>query len=79
MPGSVLPLGKMEVNAVAGMVALTKSQTTLNDEKPSLADLDTEDDVMDSQGGIMCKRAMVSKSSGMLLLCKTCINYRDHL
>ena len=51
-PGSVLPLGKMEINPVASMVALTKSQASLNDEKPSLADLDTESDEEDSQGWV---------------------------
>ena len=49
--GSVLPLGRMELNPVAGLVLLSKS-TTVSDDKPSLADLDSDTDEEDEQGTI---------------------------
>lgn len=49
--GSVLPLGKMELNPVAGLVLLSKS-TTVSDDKPSLADLDSDTDEEDEQGTV---------------------------
>ena len=49
--GSVLPLGKMELNPVAGLVLLSKS-TTVSDDKPSLADLDSDTDEGDEQGTV---------------------------
>ena len=47
--GSVLPLGKMELNPVVGLVLLSKA-TTVSDNKPSLADLDSDTDSEDDQG-----------------------------
>lgn len=47
--GSVLPLGKMELNPVAGLVLLSKA-TSISDDKPSLADLDSDSDEEDNQG-----------------------------
>ncbi|RMX38523.1 hypothetical protein pdam_00020755 [Pocillopora damicornis] len=49
--GSVLPLGKMELNPVTGLVLLSKA-TSVSDDKPSLADLDTDSDEEDGQGHI---------------------------
>ena len=43
LSGSVLPLGKMELNPVTGLVLLSKA-TSVSDDKPSLADLDTDSD-----------------------------------
>ena len=56
--GSVLPLGKMEVNSVAGLVSLTKP-TSISDDRPTLADLDSEFDEKDGQGNfsVSCKFA----------------------
>ena len=47
--GSVLPLGKMELNPVAGLVLLSKA-TAISDDKPCLADLDSDIDEVDDQG-----------------------------
>ena len=47
--GSVLPLGKMELNPVVGLVLISKA-TTVSDNKPSLADLDSDTDSEDDQG-----------------------------
>ena len=47
--GSVLPLGKMELNPVAGLVLLSRA-TAVCDDKPSLADLDSEEDDDDEHG-----------------------------
>ena len=49
LSGSVLPLGKMELNPVTGLVLLSKA-TSVSDDKPSLADLDTDSDEEDGQG-----------------------------
>ena len=46
LSGSVLPLGKMELNPVTGLVLLSKAC----DDKPSLAHLDTDSDEEDGQG-----------------------------
>ena len=53
--GSVLPLGKMELNPVAGLVLLSKS-TTVSDDKPCLADLDSDTDDEDNQGNLALHR-----------------------
>lgn len=50
--GSVLPLGKMELNPVAGLVLLSKA-TSISDDKPSLADLDSDSDKEDDQGTVV--------------------------
>lgn len=47
--GSVLPLGKMELNPVAGLVLLSKA-TAVSDDKPCLADLDSDTEEVDDQG-----------------------------
>ena len=49
--GSVLPLGKMEINPVAGLVSLSKT-TTVSDDKPSLADIDSDADEEDDKGRV---------------------------
>ena len=49
--GSVLPLGKMELNPVAGLVLLSKA-SSISDDKPSLADLDSDSDEEDDQGTV---------------------------
>ena len=50
--GSVLPLGKMELNPVAGLVLLSRA-TAVCDDKPSLADLDSEEDDDDEHGNFL--------------------------
>lgn len=50
--GSVLQLGKMELNPVAGLVLLSKA-STISDDKPSLADLDSDSDEEDDQGTVV--------------------------
>ena len=50
--GSVLPLGKMELNPVAGLALLSKS-SSISDDKPSLADLDSDSDEEDDQGKVI--------------------------
>lgn len=52
--GSVLPLGKMELNPVAGLVLLSKA-SSISDDKPSLADLDSDSDEEDNQGTVVEK------------------------
>ncbi|XP_032217949.1 tubulin polyglutamylase complex subunit 2 isoform X1 [Nematostella vectensis] len=49
--GSVLPLGKMEINPVASLVPLTKASTTMCDN-PSLADIDSDTDEQDENGHV---------------------------
>lgn len=41
----------MELNPVAGMVLLSKA-SSISDDKPSLADLDTDSDEEDDQGRV---------------------------
>ena len=41
----------MELNPVAGLVLLSKS-TTISDDKPSLADLDSDTDEEDDHGNV---------------------------
>ena len=50
--GSVLPLGKMELNPVAGLVLLSRA-TAVCDDKPSLADLDSDEDDDDEHGNFL--------------------------
>ena len=50
--GSVLPLGKMELNPVAGLVLLSRA-TAVCDDKPSLADLDSKEDDDDEHGNFL--------------------------
>ena len=50
--GSVLPLGKMELNPVAGLVLLSRA-TAVCDDKPSLADLDSDEDDDDERGNFL--------------------------
>ena len=42
----------MELNPVAGLVLLSKA-TTISDDKPSLADLDSDSDEEDDQGTVV--------------------------
>ena len=50
--GSVLPLGKMELNPVVGLVLLSRT-TAVCDDKPSLADLDSKEDDVDEHGNFL--------------------------
>ena len=50
--GSVLPLEKMELNPVASLVLLSRA-TAVCDDKPSLADLDSEEDDDDEHGNFL--------------------------
>jgi hypothetical protein len=45
----MFPLGKMEINSVAGLISLTKSQSP-TDDNPSLQDIDTPSDEDDEYG-----------------------------
>ena len=56
--GSVLPLGKMELNPVAGLVLLSKA-STISDDKPSLADLDSDSDEEDDQGTVVVNHVKI--------------------
>lgn len=47
----------MELNPVAGMVLLSKA-SSISDDKPSLADLDTDSDEEDDQGRVTVKIKM---------------------
>ncbi|XP_031551944.1 tubulin polyglutamylase complex subunit 2-like [Actinia tenebrosa] len=49
--GNMFPLGKMEINSVAGLIPLTKSQTPA-DDNPSLLDVDSLTDEEDEQGHV---------------------------
>lgn len=77
--GSVLPLGKMELNPVAGLVLLSKA-STISDDKPSLADLDSDSDEEDDQGHIKphfdnrCKLFELDPCDGYG---KVCLVYKD--
>ena len=48
----MLPLEKMELNPVAGLVLLSRA-TAVCDDKPSLADLDSEEDDDDEHGNFL--------------------------
>lgn len=77
--GSVLPLGKMELNPVVGLVLISKA-TTVIDNKPSLADLDSDTDSEDDQGHVKphfdnrCKVFELDPCDGFG---KVCLVYKD--
>lgn len=77
--GSVLPLGKMELNPVAGLVLLSRA-TAVCDDKPSLADLDSEEDDDDEHGHVKphfdnrCKVFELDPCDGHG---KVCLVYKD--
>ncbi|CAH3138253.1 unnamed protein product [Pocillopora meandrina] len=77
--GSVLPLGKMELNPVTGLVLLSKA-TSISDDKPSLADLDTDSDEEDGQGHIkphFDNRCKVFELDACDSYGKVCLVYKD--
>ncbi|XP_068691129.1 tubulin polyglutamylase complex subunit 2-like [Montipora foliosa] len=77
--GSVLPLGKMELNAVASLILLSKA-TNISDDKPSLADLDSDTDEEDEQGHVkphFDTRCKVFELDPCDSFGKVCLVYKD--
>ncbi|XP_066021529.1 tubulin polyglutamylase complex subunit 2-like [Pocillopora verrucosa] len=77
--GSVLPLGKMELNPVTGLVLLSKA-TSVSDDKPSLADLDTDSYEEDGQGHLkphFDNRCKVFELDPCDSYGKVCLVYKD--